>query len=243
MHDTQFQADLVKMKRSVYIHTTDRFKKLVDDGHEEACVAFSGGKDSLVVMDMACKVFRRVVPFYMFLCEGLQQAEDALRIAKTRWGVEVLRYPSWVLYHALSQGVYCDPNDGIAEPSFMDIWDWVIEDTKIELILTGEKVADNLWRQRNLLTRKKYNYETVVVPIIDDWSKFDVMAYCRLHKIPLPHSALVHNGRTRNSSGIDLSIDEVLFMRDEYPDDYKKLRKIFPYVEAIVKRRKWFGVQ
>ena len=42
----------------------------------DAClVAFSGGKDSLVVMDMSLRSFSRVEAFFMYLVPGLESVE------------------------------------------------------------------------------------------------------------------------------------------------------------------------
>jgi hypothetical protein len=102
----------------------------------------------------------------------------------------------------------------------------------IQLIATGAKDSDSAHRRRLL----RWNKDDALTFPVQTWHKHDVLAYLKAHNIPMPV------GSGRQTSGIDLSTPEVLWLHDEYPDDYQKLVKYFPFVEAIVYRRQWYGV-
>ncbi|HZQ45959.1 MAG TPA: hypothetical protein VFC07_03025, partial [Verrucomicrobiae bacterium] len=78
-------------------------------------------------------------------------------------------------------------------------------------------------------------WDDVFYPI-KGWNKHDVLAYLRMQNIPLPDA---HQG---NTSGVDLSTRSLLWLHDAYPDDFKLLCRYFPYAEAVVYRRKFYGI-
>lgn len=60
--------------------------------HPAVLVSFSGGKDSLAVLDLCCRAFNHVVAFYMYLVPGLRHIEERLEWAKAKYGIEILQY-------------------------------------------------------------------------------------------------------------------------------------------------------
>lgn len=199
-------------------------------------VSYSGGKDSLAVLDLCARTFNRVEAFFMYLVPGLRCTEAALDYGRQRWGITIRQYPHWLLTKYLKYGVYC-PNfftvDDLPEWKLRDVYDLVIADTGIPLIATGAKKADSLWRRRNLANVS--HYEDVVYPIVE-WSKFDVMSYLRAQAIPIP------DNDGRNATGVDLSGNSLVWLAENHPEDYAKLIEVFPYAEAAVWRWRWYGV-
>ena len=62
-------------------------------GIEDVLVAFSGGKDSLCILDLCCKHFRRAVPYFLFWIKNLSFQEKTLRYCEGRYNLQILRYP------------------------------------------------------------------------------------------------------------------------------------------------------
>ncbi len=196
-------------------------------------VAYSGGKDSLAVMDMCCRAFQRVEAFFMYLIPGLESTETALLQAEARWGVKVRQYPHWLLRRLLFDGVYCQNsfrNDDLPEWKLMDVYRLAIAETGIPTIATGAKKADSLWRRRQMSSWCK----DLLYPL-KDWSKLDVLSYLKLRGLPEPASS------GRSATGIDLSTPSLLWLHDTYPNDFRKLCEVFPFAEAVVWRRTYYG--
>jgi 3'-phosphoadenosine 5'-phosphosulfate sulfotransferase (PAPS reductase)/FAD synthetase len=202
----------------------------------EALVGFSGGKDSFAVLDLATRTFKRVVAFHFYHVPGLQVIEQQISVAKERWGVEVVYYPHRIFLSALRGCLYCDEPDWadtLPELTLRESYEWIMHDTGIPLILTGAKKSDSLARRRFLANTE--SWDDIVYPI-RDWNKFDVLGYLAAQKIPLPPSSGGH------TTGIGLDPASLCWLHDEHPEDFQRLLKWFPYAEAAVKRRDWYGV-
>jgi phosphoadenosine phosphosulfate reductase len=199
-----------------------------------ALVAYSDGKDSRVVMDLACRTFDHVEGFFMYYVPGLEFLENGLEEAHKRWGVKIHQYPHWSSLNALKYGVFCDApseRDSLPDLKVFDIYACAMVETGIPIILTGAKRADSGWRRRYM----NQNDRREVINPLAQWTRFDVLAYLRAHGIPLPHQS------GTISSGIDLMSRELLWMYDNYPKDFAKFCEYFPYAMAVIKRREFYG--
>jgi phosphoadenosine phosphosulfate reductase len=202
---------------------------------DSVLVSFSGGKDSLVVLDLCMRTFSRVEAFFMQWVPGLACAEDPAIAGAERNRVKLHMVPHWNGMRCLKAGFYCmngPERDDWPDVKLRDIYSMVIADTGIPLIAMGGKRKDGLWRKRNLDSTK--NWAEVVTPIVG-WSNHDVAAHLVARKIPIP------KGDSKDGSGVDLSKPSVLWMYDNHPDDYATLADHFEFVGAIVEQRRMFG--
>jgi 3'-phosphoadenosine 5'-phosphosulfate sulfotransferase (PAPS reductase)/FAD synthetase len=196
-------------------------------------VGFSGGKDSLVVLDLACRVFKRVKAYHMYMIPGLDHIERQLDYARERFGVEIALYPHFALIDALRYGVYCDAEDDLSRFTIEDVYRLAMADAGGDFVMTGARRADSSWRRRSMGSyRGKRDH--VVYPI-QDWHKYDVLGYLKARNIPLP----VNSGAS--ATGVDLSTRSLIWLHDVYPDDFKKLLEFFPYAEASIWRDRFYG--
>jgi len=209
--------------------------------YPHALVAYSGGKDSRAVLDMAVKAFPRVTAFLCWFLPGLAVEEAHIAYAKSRWGVHVLTYPYPLGIKYIKQGVYCDQGAGadrLPAWSFDDVRACAIKDAGTPLVLTGAKYTDaagqGLTHRKDQAKRDKEG-DTYIRPIAE-WNKWHVLSYLRANAIEVPEN----DGR--NSASIDLTPDCILWLHDKHPEDFKLLCKVFRYAEAVVKRRDWHGV-
>lgn len=209
-------------------------------------VAYSGGKDSLAVMDLCCKVFPKgsVRAFMKVLVDGLEVEQQWIRYARNRWGVDVTTFHSELRFFALRRCDFCDPNPKNADVPAERIplkWSYAygLSKTGTGLLATGMKAADGLKRRHffaNTRDSPDPFWRRVIHPI-QHWKKSDVLSYLKVNRIQIPASrgnAVV--------SGVGLDPESVCWLHDCHPDDFRKLEKVFPYVGAMVKRRDWFDI-
>jgi phosphoadenosine phosphosulfate reductase len=202
--------------------------------HQAVLVAYSGGKDSLVVLDLCAGAFERVVAGHLDFLPGLEVTESRLRYAQERWKCRVLRYPHGIYLRALKCGLYCPPVSSLRraeEWSNADVWHLARQDSGIALVATGEKKRDFLARRGFIKSNRDPN---LIFPLAD-WHNADVLAYLQHHNIPVPDAPADH-------SGVDLSTKSLLWLHDHHPDDFALMAEQFPFIETVVLRREWYDV-
>jgi hypothetical protein len=133
---------------------------------------------------------------------------------------------------AIAEGVYCDGwKKQIRKMTLTDVYRQVRGDIGLDLIATGAKRADSMWRRRVMASSKSTG--DVLTPLAG-WQKAHILAYLATRKIPAPDS----EGSTAN--GVDLSVPSLLWLHDKYPDDFRRLLHVFPYAQSVVERRRFY---
>jgi 3'-phosphoadenosine 5'-phosphosulfate sulfotransferase (PAPS reductase)/FAD synthetase len=203
----------------------------------DTVVAFSAGKDALVVLDMCKRVFRNVYPSFMYFVPHLKCVDLELAKAEARWNVKIRQYPHWGIHKLLRNRMYFHSWQGVnqalpKEYKLNDIYKVAMKDAGCVQLATGAKRTDSLWRRRSMSTG---TLDEVFYPLAG-WSKFDVLAYLKMRDIPNPSSS------NRNATGIDLATPSILWLHDNFHDDYLRVLEYFPLAEAIVYRRTFYGI-
>jgi 3'-phosphoadenosine 5'-phosphosulfate sulfotransferase (PAPS reductase)/FAD synthetase len=199
-------------------------------------VAYSGGKDSKVVLELCHRAGFKISSFFMEFVPGISFLEKDMAETEKKYGITIKRYPHWLLPRVLKGGIYCDPSmewDFLPEYTVSDIYAAARDFFNCQYVLTGAKRSDSLWRRRNI----KATEDEFLIHPIQDFLKLDVLAALQIFKIPLPPTD------NCNASGIDLSRQNILWLYDSYPEDFKKISTYFPYIGAIVKRRELYACQ
>ena len=198
-------------------------------------VSFSGGKDSLCVLDLCMRSFQRVEAFYMAFIPGLEVVERELDKARERYGIKIHTYLHWDAGEALKAGVFCNSHNSLLDLppwKLRDVYNSAMAETGITCVATGMKASDGRARRQYFANTQ---YQDTVYPL-KGWSKFDVLAFMQARKIELPPSS----GANYPSVGRD--VRSLLWLHDNYPRDFKRLCAVFPYAEAVVWRRTFYGV-
>lgn len=199
--------------------------------HTSVCVFYSGGKDSLAALDLCCRSFKRVVAVTMEFVPGLAVLEERIAFAEQRWKIPVHRIPHWLAPAMLAQGVFCDATPErrkLPDMGIKDCYALARNETGIQLIATGGKESDGLWRRRQMGgggVKDKH----ILYPL-SGWNKWHVLAYLKTHGI-----------ETREKFDIDLSDKCIRWLHDEHPDDFRRLCETFKYAEAAIWRQEWFA--
>lgn len=201
---------------------------------DAVCVAYSDGKDSRVVLDLCKRHFRRVSLFFMYFIPGLPIMEQAIRDAERRIGLPIKQYPHWALAKCMRAGVYCDPswrNETLPDYKLTDVYALAMAESNTRIVATGAKAADSPWRRRFMASTQSY-----IIQPIGHWNKFDVLSYLKMRNIEVPVQT---GGGT--ATGIDLDTKALLWLYDNSREDFEVIAKFFPYIYAVVWRRKFYG--
>ncbi len=202
---------------------------------DSVAVMYSGGKDSLVLMDLCMRTFKRVVPVHMFFVPGLAFEQERLDYCKQRWGLTPVEIPHWVSFGSLRTGAFIDPWPelcGLPDLKLKDLYEMARTLTQCDFVAVGAKAADSSWRRRFL--KGTADWHTVINPL-KSWNKFDVLAYLQAKGIPVP----TQSGKT--ASGVGLSRHSITWIARQHPQDFERIKEYFPYVQAYLEHERLYG--
>jgi hypothetical protein len=180
-------------------------------------------------------MFSRVETFFMYFLPDLRVDVERLLFARSTWGISPRLYPHPGLGQSLKGGRYSSNiamASGLPEWTHQDIYQMARLDTGIPLIVTGMKASDSNSRRRYLAWSED---DANIIHPVKDWNKHDVISYLKARGIPLPRTS------GDQMFGVGLSIGSLLWVHDNYPDDFDKIERVFPYARAAVYQRDWFG--
>src|SRR5262249_8288510 len=210
-----------------------RTRRLTD----RATVAFSTGKDALVVLDVASCMGFKLAGYFMYLVPGLRCQESYLKLIEARYRIEILRVPHLALSELIKSNTYrfdSAPGEKVQYTEFRDLRAYVRKQTGNDWIISGEKKTDSLQRRGmlsdfNCIDEKNQN----AFPLAD-WSDKRVWTYINLHRLPIcptygAHA--IHSYEPHDPKAI-------LAMQAHYPDDVERVLEYFPLLRAeIVKQQ------
>jgi len=201
-------------------------------------VAFSGGKDSLAVMQLCADIFPRVEAFFCYFVKGLRCDEEQLQRAERRYGIKIRRLPHPALHGYLTAGSMVRKHKTLRRIyGWNDVDAWVRSVFNMEWIANGMRMDESLQRRGMLKSRKGLYEEIKHVYPLWNWRARHVFAYLAAKRISVPGGF-----GTIDTSGAGLHPDALVTIKREYPDDYEKIAKIFPFIDAQVSRAKWYPV-
>lgn len=161
----------------------------------------------------------------MYFLPGLDYTAHWTDFARKRWGITVREYPHWNLSYFLRVGVFrLSPDPRCEKLSITDIEAKAREDSGLEWIGYGYKKIDSLQR-RGFLSKSwpdGINPERKCFTPIAEWNNTVVKQYLARRRIPIPGI----DGK--RSGGIDLSPACLAWLRAEWPDDLRRILKVFP---------------
>jgi phosphoadenosine phosphosulfate reductase len=211
-------------------------RKALDMGIREVAVAVSGGKDSVAVLDVCCKHFSRVEAYFMYLIPDLSFQEKYLRYLENRYKLTILRLPHWALSHMFRDCIFRHATRQARDIKLVRIKDvecYVRRKFKVEWIATGEKCRDSMERNAQLVMADGVSVSRHRIWPIAWWTHYDVFSYLNLQGIlPSPEYKVTADGKSFGS----LWGEQIAPIAEHYPEDFEKIKAIFPLIEAQVVR-------
>lgn len=196
-------------------------------------VGFSGGKDSVVTLDLCVRFCRRVVPFFMYYVPGLSYQDRYLDHVASRYRLDILRVPHWHLSTLFRRGTFRFPNaysQCLPRVRINDIEAALRAQTHLRWVCTGQKCDDSLQRRGMISSCRGRNLKTLRAYPVGYWSDAQIWGYIRERDLFLPSDYAVNGGRSIGSalrSGRDLAL-----IHQRYPSDYAKIIEWFPFLAA-----------
>ena len=197
-----------------------------------AILFYSGGKDSIALLDLMAREFEEVVCVFMYFVKDLEHTDKYIRFSKAKYSnVKCLEVPHWILSQIHRSGMFCVPQK-IRLIKLKDVIEAVKIKTGIQYAFIGEKKADNMNHRIKL---RLYELEAIsttnnVYPL-SNWRDGDVLNYIQRNKLPKP----INYGKKKNRSvGVFFDTDVFVWLRSHYPGDLQKILKVYPLSEKIL---------
>ena len=216
-----------------YVASALNLLKVVREETDAIGVAVSFGKDSYATLDLCCKVFSRVEGYYLFRVRNMQIVDEWRRDALRRWGVNVQMYPHFDLCRCYKHGVLSPHwKEGATCPRIKlpDIERFFRRDVHVEWLAMGWRRNDSFSRALIMRQCAGFDPNTKRVFPLRSWRRQDVYDYLADRGIPLPPGL----GR-KDQGGLDFHAGALEYLKTNYPDDYRRWVRDFPFSEMQLK--------
>jgi 3'-phosphoadenosine 5'-phosphosulfate sulfotransferase (PAPS reductase)/FAD synthetase len=198
-------------------------------GAEPLLVFFSTGKDSVVMLDLLMQHHsgpRRY--FYMYFMAVRPSTERLLSWYEHHYSITIERIPD-----ESTRSVASGKKVRLA-----DIESELRAETDYSYIAQGVRRDESMAR-RGMLAKTANGIDSrnlKFYPIADVKAK-EALAYCKLHRLPLP---------VEYSYGLDHEISApdgelLMLLKHNMPEDYKAIADAWPGAEAATKKAMWYG--
>lgn len=193
---------------------------------DSVIVSFSGGKDSVVTLDLCSKYFKKVHAFFMYIVPDLSFQTEMIRWAENRYNLKILQVPHFSAYEMKRDGAWCRPNPYIKVKSIDDIYADVRNYFDCEWIAAGERICDSLWRRAQIKQSGSVNIKRRRFFTVADFTKADILNYIRANRLKYaPESAKL-------GGSFQLMPQKIALLKIHYPDDYAKIKAYFPFIDG-----------
>ena len=203
---------------------------------DSVIVGFSGGKDSIVTLDLCFKYFKRVVPFFMYLVPELEFQEKTLKWYENKYNTEIIRIPHFEVSEFLKYGSFTVADWNVDVVGIKDTYSYMRETTGIHWIAAGERCADSIVRNAMIKKSGSVDYKRGRFYPLAYWKKQEVLEYIKYKKLYLSPEQRKIGFSFRSLAGCELSI-----IKEMYPKDYEKILKGYPFAGAGVERFEKYG--
>ncbi len=218
--------------------------KAREAGITEVAVSFSGGRDSLAVLDLCKQHFQTIHAYWMYVVPGLEFQEKYLQYIERRYSISIIRIPHWILANMFRRGVLRHPTNASmslrrTRIRHVDAYIRKKLDSESLYIASGEKYADSLERNTQIVQCGGISTIRHRIYPIGFWTHYDVQSYVARQNIVMPPDYRLRpqvSSRRRGQFGSLLTFDEIIPIRDNFPDDYERICKYFPQLPAQMAR-------
>jgi 3'-phosphoadenosine 5'-phosphosulfate sulfotransferase (PAPS reductase)/FAD synthetase len=200
-------------------------------------VGVSLGKDSVCTLDLCCKNFKRVNPYFMYFVKGLSFQDKYIEYLENRYSVKILKIPHWMLGDCYAGGYYRDTTsytDSAPHITVKDVEIYIAEVTGCDWFATGQMMCESMERSAMIKAVGQVDEVNHRIYPLAEWSPIRVKEYLSQRDIKLsPEYQFL-----RRSIG-DLRPENLDCLKTHFPDDYERVKRVFPYVEALQARKQY----
>ncbi len=180
INDTFFNEYKVAMAKEVVVKAIELFG-------DKIALAFSGGKDSLVVLHLTLQVYPDVLVIYNNTGVEFPETNTYVRKLKEKWNLRmVVTRPELSFFKEIkSRGWATHDDRWCCTPLKKDPAKKILKELGIKALIVGTRRTESIYR-RHIYPFKIYktDEETVRIHPIHDWNDREVWLYIKKHNLP-----------------------------------------------------------
>ena len=203
---------------------------------DSVIVAFSGGKESIVTLDLCFRYFKNVRAFFMYICPDLSFQERTLEWYEKKYQTEIIRIPHMDVSEFFHYGSFRIPDPTYPIVSINDIYKYVRLKTDIWWIAAGERIDDSIVRRAMMKKSGSIDVQRGRFYPVAMWKKREIIDYIKFHNLYLGQDSKKLGFSFKSLWGKELAM-----LKHHFPEDYQKVIRLYPFAEAGVKRFEEFG--
>lgn len=203
---------------------------------DSVIVAFSGGKESIVTLDLCCKHFKNVKAFFLYIVPDLSFQEKTISWYENKYDIQITRLPHMETSQLFKYGCFRKEDYTIPIISINDIYKYVRLKNEMWWVAAGERINDSIVRRAMMKKSGSVDVQRGRFYPVINWNKREILDYIKFHKLYLGTDS-----RAMGHSWKGLLGEDMLFLKENLPDDYEKVLKIYPFAAGLAKRCEIYG--
>ena len=218
-----------------------RAREIIDDVSKEtdSILLFHSlsGKDSIVLLDLCYKKFKRVIVVFMYLVKDLEHVMRYYNYAKAKYpNIEFVQVPHYALFNYIKTGYMgIKQNTKQRQWTLSDITDKLREKIGVEWACYGFKQSDSLNRRLMLRSytdgKEAINWKTKKFYPLSTYKNKEIMDFILDHRLKNPEVC----GTNKQSSGVDIEdVEYQKYLKELFPEDLEKIYKVFPMARIVM---------
>ena len=216
-------------------------REIIDDVSKEtdSILLFHSlsGKDSIVLLDLCYKKFKRVIVVFMYLVKDLEHVMRYYNYAKAKYpNIEFVQVPHYALFNYIKTGYMgIKQNTKQRQWTLADITEKLREKIGVEWACYGFKQSDSLNRRLMLRSytdgKEAINWKTKKFYPLSTYRNKEIMDFILDHRLKNPEVC----GTNKQSSGVDIEdVEYQKYLKELYPEDLEKIYKVFPMARIVM---------
>lgn len=218
-----------------------RAREIIDDVSKEtdSILLFHSlsGKDSIVLLDLCYKKFKRVIVVFMYLVKDLEHIMRYYNYAKAKYpNIEFVQVPHYALFNYIKTGYMgIKQNTKQRQWTLSDITDKLREKLGVEWACYGFKQSDSLNRRLMLRSytdgKEAINWKTKKFYPLSTYKNKEIIDFILDHRLKNPEVC----GTNKQSSGVDIEdVEYQKYLKELFPEDLEKIYKVFPMARIVM---------
>ncbi|MFJ1429385.1 phosphoadenosine phosphosulfate reductase family protein [Capnocytophaga canimorsus] len=188
------------------------------------------GKDSIALLNLLYPHFE-VTCVFMYVVKDLQHINRYINYINSKYPkAKIIQVPHFGVYSYIKSGYLgCKQNPKQKQYNLSELTDIVRERTGIEWAVFGFKQSDSMNRRLMLRTyeNEAINEKNKKAYPLSKYKNKDILHYIQQNNLITPESY----GQSQSSGTSISDINYLLFLREKFPEDLKKIFAEYPLAE------------